>query len=270
MRPSRRTGAGASGADGAIGPEWAIDARDVVKDYPAPGGRGGRQRVLGGVSIRVRPGEFAAIVGPSGSGKTTLLHCLSGIEPLSGGSVSLLGTELAGLTPRQTAAVRSGRVSFVFQSLTLIGSLTALENVMLPARIGGTPVDERRATDLLGRLGLGAHLGHRPARLSGGECQRVAVARCLYARPRIVFADEPTGSLDSGNGAVVLDLLSSIPQQGGALVLVTHDLEAASRADRVHVLTDGAVRGALVRPTPEALLEAVRDGGRGGDRRWDD
>jgi putative ABC transport system ATP-binding protein len=222
---------------------------------------GGRRRppvpVLRGISLDVGAGEMVSIVGPSGSGKSTLLHCLAGLEPVDAGTVVLAGRELGALRRGALAAHRRAHMGFVFQSYNLVPSLSARENVALPARIarrGGRRADVDGA---LAAVGLSDRAGSLPGRLSGGQQQRVAIARVLAMRPDIVFADEPTGALDTASGSEVLRLLRAAADDGQAVVLVTHDLEAASRGDRVLVLRDGAVHGELRAPTPERVFDAV-------------
>lgn len=227
-----------------------LRARGVTKTYPA--GRRDRVPVLRGIDIDVRAGEMVSIVGPSGSGKSTLLYCLAGLEPVDDGEVLLGADRVDGATPAQLAKWRRDRLGFVFQSYNLISSLSVRENVALPARLA-----KRRTPDAEGALravGLADHAGKRPGELSGGQQQRAAIARVLAAGPPLVFADEPTGALDTTTGAVVLDLLRGYAIGERSVVLVTHDLDAAARADRTVVLRDGAVVAQLVRPTSAEIL----------------
>lgn len=213
--------------------------------------------VLHGIDLAVARGEMVSIVGPSGSGKSTLLACLAGLEPPSAGTVTLAGHDLGRLSPSRLARLRRDRVGFVFQSYNLIPALTAGENVLLPARLRGQKVtadDARRALADVGLEGKGAAF---PANLSGGQQQRVAVARAVFATPDVVFADEPTGALDAKAGETVLRLLRAATGAGSAVVLVTHDLDAAALADRAVVLRDGVVHHELVRPTASALFDIV-------------
>ncbi len=213
--------------------------------------------VLRGISLAVHRGEMVSIVGPSGSGKSTLLYCLSGLESYDSGSVRLAGRELAALRRGALASLRRRHVGFVFQSFNLIPSLSARENIALPARLARQGVDRKHVDRALVDVGLSDREGHRPAQLSGGQQQRVAIARVLALRPDIVFADEPTGSLDTATGADVLRLLRASAGEGRSVVMVTHDLEAAALADRVLVLRDGAIHDELRGPTPEQVLEAI-------------
>ncbi len=213
--------------------------------------------MISDVDVRVLPGEFIALVGPSGSGKSTLLYCLAGLEPANTGEISLMGVPLRGLSRARLAKLRRDSVGFIFQAYNLVASLTVRENVALPARLSGKRVDRPAVDVLLDQVGLGGRGSHRPAELSGGQQQRVAIARVLAAQPRVVFADEPTGALDSRSGAVVLDLLQQAAASGTAVVMVTHDMEAAARADRVLVLRDGRIQRELVRPTVEDIFASI-------------
>jgi putative ABC transport system ATP-binding protein len=214
-------------------------ARDLTKSY-----RSGEHEltVLRDVNFSIPQGAFVAIVGPSGSGKTTLLGLLAGLDTPTRGTVLLDGADLAGLDEDARARLRGAKVGFVFQSFQLIPTLTALENVQVPLELRGDSNAGDRARELLRRVGLGDRLHHFPTQLSGGEQQRVAIARGFVNAPRILFADEPTGNLDSDTGARIVELLESINRESGAtIVLVTHDLQLASRAQRVIRLSDGRV-----------------------------
>jgi putative ABC transport system ATP-binding protein len=214
-------------------------ARELTKEYLS----GGRPlAVLRDVSFDVAQGSFAAIVGPSGSGKTTLLGLLAGLDVPTRGRVLLDGTDLSTLDEDARARLRGARVGFVFQSFQLIPTLTAVENVAVPLELRGERGAARRAADLLERVGLGGRGHHFPAQLSGGEQQRVAVARAFVNRPRVLFADEPTGNLDTTTGARIVELLEALNREDGTtVVLVTHDLALAGRAGRVIRLADGVV-----------------------------
>ncbi len=202
---------------------------------------GGEQiAILDALSLRVTAGESVAIVGASGSGKTTLLSLLAGLDSPTAGSIMLAGQPLSSLDEDGRAALRAGRVGFVFQSFQLLAGLTALENVMLPAELAGRADAEALARDTLAKVGLAARTGHYPYQLSGGEQQRVAIARAFAAQPEILFADEPTGNLDAATGSRIVDLLFELNRERGAtLVLVTHDLNLAARCDRVLRLRAG-------------------------------
>ncbi|MEU6349013.1 ABC transporter ATP-binding protein [Streptomyces sp. NPDC047072] len=233
-------------------------AVDLVKVYR----QGGTQvRALDGVSVDFAPGRFTAITGPSGSGKSTLMHCLAGLDSPTSGRVVLGGTELTGLSDRRLTRVRREKVGFVFQSFNLLPQLTALENIVLPATMAGRPYDRFLLDHLVGALGIGDRMSHRPAELSGGQQQRVAVARALLARPSVLFADEPTGNLDSRSGAEVLDILRRAANDlGQTVVMVTHDPHAAAYADRVLTLTDGRIINDVAttaEPNAPRMLRAV-------------
>jgi putative ABC transport system ATP-binding protein len=214
-------------------------ARDLTKSYQS-----GEHEltVLRDVSFDIPAGAFVAIVGPSGSGKTTLLGLLAGLDTPSRGAVVLDGADLTRLDEDARARLRGEKVGFVFQSFQLIQTLTALENVQVPLELRGESHAAERATELLQRVGLGDRLDHFPTQLSGGEQQRVAIARAFVNQPRILFADEPTGNLDSDTGARIVELLESINRESGAtIILVTHDAALAARAQRVIRLSDGRV-----------------------------
>jgi putative ABC transport system ATP-binding protein len=213
--------------------------RDLEKTYPS----GGRPlTVLRDVNFSIDEGDFVAIVGPSGSGKTTLLGLLAGLDVPSSGSVRLEGTELASLSEDARARLRRHKVGFVFQSFQLIPSLTAQENVQVPLELRGESGAAERAAELLARVGLEKRRHHYPTQLSGGEQQRVAVARAVVHDPRVLFADEPTGNLDAATGQGIIEMIAELNRNFGiTLVLVTHDPGVAARARRVIRLADGAV-----------------------------
>ncbi|WP_329118180.1 ABC transporter ATP-binding protein [Streptomyces sp. NBC_01465] len=201
-------------------------------------------QVLNGVHLTVSEGETVALVGPSGSGKTTLLYCLAGLLRPDAGKVSFRGADIVGLGEQERSALRRTSFGFVFQSAELVPELTLRENIELPLELTGVAGKERRrrTDELLERLGLGAQSGKRPAKVSGGQAQRAAVARAVAHRPAVVFADEPTGALDTANGATVTDLLLDLAKESGSsIVLVTHDRDLAARAGRTVELLDGAV-----------------------------
>lgn len=219
-----------------------LEAVEVHKRYPGPAG--GVLEVLSGISLTVKAGEAVAIIGASGAGKSTLLHIIGALDLPSEGDVRLGGTSIAGLAPRDLAALRNRHVGFVFQFHHLLKEFTALENVMMPRLIaGGRPGEEEAvARDLLSAVGLEARVDHKPTELSGGEQQRVAVARALANDPLLLLADEPSGNLDHHTSQALHDLLFEIRERRGtSMVLVTHNLELAGRADRVLRLTEGSL-----------------------------
>ncbi len=234
---------------------FAVRAAGLVKVY----GRGAAAvRALDGVDLDVPARRFTAIMGPSGSGKSTLMHLLAGLDTATSGTVRLGGTELGSCGDAELTAVRRDRIGFVFQAFNLLPQLTAEQNLDLPARLAGRRPDPAWRDALVDLLGLRPRLGHRPAELSGGQQQRVALARALLTRPEVVFADEPTGNLDTTTGREVLELLAhSVRDLGQTVVMVTHDPVAASYADRAVLLRDGRVAGELVAPRPDAVLTAL-------------
>jgi putative ABC transport system ATP-binding protein len=229
---------------------------DVWKVY----GSGEAQVIaLRGVSVELAKGHYTAIMGPSGSGKSTLMHCLAGLDSVTRGEVYIGQTRLTGMSDRQLTALRRTAVGFVFQQFNLLPTLTAEENITLPLAIAGRKPDRAWFDTVIDTVGLRDRLGHRPSQLSGGQQQRVACARALVARPDVVFADEPTGNLDSRSGAEVLGFLrNSVREFGQTIVMVTHDPNAASYADRVIFLADGAVVDELRDPTADAVLDKLK------------
>jgi putative ABC transport system ATP-binding protein len=216
-------------------------------------------KALRGVSVALARAEFTAIMGPSGSGKSTLMHCLAGLDTVSQGDVYLGDEKLTGLSDAGLTRLRRERVGFVFQQFNLLPTLTAAENILLPLAIAGRKPDRDWYATVVDAVGLRDRLDHRPAQLSGGQQQRVACARAMVTRPDVIFADEPTGNLDSRSGAEVLGFLrDSVRQFGQTVVMVTHDPTAASYADRVLFLADGVVVTELPHPTPEAILDTMK------------
>jgi putative ABC transport system ATP-binding protein len=234
-------------------------AKDVSKVY----GEGpGAVQALDRVTISFDSGMLAAIMGPSGSGKSTLMHCLAGLDTVTSGSVMIGDRELSGLSDRALTLLRRDRVGFIFQSFNLLPALTAEQNITLPLELAGRRPDPRWWREIIAVLDLGDRLGHRPGQLSGGQQQRVACARALITRPEAIFADEPTGNLDSRSGAEVLSLLRrSVRELGQTVIMVTHDPVAASYADRVVFLADGRVRGELLDPAAADILDALKGQG---------
>jgi putative ABC transport system ATP-binding protein len=222
-------------------------------------GRGeGAVRALDGVSLGFERATFTAVMGPSGSGKSTLLQLAAGLDRPTSGEVRLGDLDLSELGERGLARLRRERVGFVFQSFNLLGSLTAAQNVSLPSRLAGRRLGRGEIAEALGRVGLADRARHRPAELSGGQQQRVAIARALVGEPDVVFADEPTGALDTRSGREVLALLRSTVDDGGrTLVMVTHDPSAAAWADRVVFMADGRLAGELHAPSAEAVAERL-------------
>jgi putative ABC transport system ATP-binding protein len=229
----------------------------VLDDVSKTHGRGPHAvHALQGVSIEFAAHGFTAIMGPSGSGKTSLLHIAAGLEAPTGGRVELAGTPLAGLDETALTVLRRERVGFVFQSYNLMPTLTVAQNVELPQRLAGVRPPRERTREALERVGLGERLGHRPYQLSGGERQRVAIARALASDPAVLFADEPTGALDTQAAAGVLALLRD---SGQTVVMVTHDPIAAAYAERVVFLADGRIAGELLSPTREQVAERLTE-----------
>jgi putative ABC transport system ATP-binding protein len=217
----------------------ALSLQGVYLTLPAASGP---VEILKGVSFRAMPGESVAVIGPSGSGKSSLIAVATGIERTTSGEVELLGESLIGKSEDQLARLRRGRVSLVFQSFHLLGTMSAFDNVRAPLEIAGLANVDDLARSALSAVGLAQRMDHYPGQLSGGERQRVAVARALASNPAIVFADEPTGNLDRATGAMVADMLFAIARQRNAtLVVVTHDAEIAKRADRIVEMSDGKV-----------------------------
>jgi putative ABC transport system ATP-binding protein len=240
----------------AIAAEYAVRAVDVWKTY---GSGDAAVTALRGVSVALGRGRFTAVMGPSGSGKSTLMHCLAGLDTVSQGEVFVGDTRLAGLSDRGLTRLRRDRVGFLFQQFNLLPTLTAAENITLPLAIAGRRPDAAWLAEVVDAVGLGDRLTHRPSELSGGQQQRVACARALVARPEVVFADEPTGNLDSRSGAEVLGFLRrSVDEFGQTLVVVTHDPHAAAYADRVVFLADGELVDEMTEPTPAAVLERMK------------
>ena len=214
---------------------------------------------LGGVTVDLAAGEFTAIMGPSGSGKSTLLHCLAGLDTPTSGQVFVGDVDLTELNDKRLTELRRDKVGFVFQAFNLVPTLTARENITLPLDIAGRDVDEAWFDEVVSTIGITDRMTHRPSQLSGGQQQRVAGARALVSRPEIVFADEPTGNLDSKSGAELLTFLrSAVKDHGQTIVMVTHDANAASYADRVIFLADGHVVDEMREPTADRVLDRLK------------
>ena len=234
----------------------AARAVEVTKVH----GRGAAEvRALDRVSVELPAGQYTAIMGPSGSGKSTLLHCLAGLDRPTSGQVFIGDVELSRLSDRQLTLLRRAKVGFVFQAFNLLPTLTAAENVELPLAIAGRKPDRSWVDKVIDAVELRERLGHKPAELSGGQQQRVAAARALASKPAIVFADEPTGNLDSAASAELLGFLRrSVDEYGQTIVMVTHDPTAAAHADQVLFLADGKIVDELADPTPEKVLDVMK------------
>jgi putative ABC transport system ATP-binding protein len=236
-------GAGPAGSDLPAGPGVGSQAIVVARELTRRYGEGDiAVDALAGVSVEFSPARFAAIMGPSGSGKSTLMHILAGLDRPTSGTVTLDGIELGALDDKALTLLRREKVGFIFQTFNLLPILDARENILLPLSIAGRSVDQAWFDQLIDAVGIRDRLHHRPAQLSGGQQQRVAVARALVSRPAVVFADEPTGNLDSGASGEVLELLRrAVDDLGQTVVMVTHDAHAAAHADRLIVLADGRI-----------------------------
>ena len=237
-------------------PPLAARAFDAVKVY----GTGDTEvRALDGVTCGFEASRFTAIMGPSGSGKSTLMHCVAGLDNLTSGQVFLGGTDITSLREKELTQLRRDRIGFVFQAFNLVPTLTAAENISLPMDLAGRKPDAAWFDDVVATVGLGDRLGHRPSELSGGQQQRVAVARALAAQPEIIFADEPTGNLDSRSGGEILEFMRrAVDDLGQTIVMVTHDPSAAGFADRVLFLGDGRIVDEMAAPTAERVLDRMK------------
>jgi putative ABC transport system ATP-binding protein len=237
----------------------AARAVDAVKIY----GRGDTAvHALDGVSVTFLSGVFSAIMGPSGSGKSTLMHCMAGLDSLTSGKAFIGDADLSAVDERALTNLRRDRVGFVFQAFNLVPTLTAEENIMLPLALAGRKGNRDWIDNVIRTVGLADRLDHRPSELSGGQQQRVAVARALASQPEIIFADEPTGNLDSRSGAEVLGFLRrAVRDMHQTIVMVTHDPGAASYADRVVFLADGRIVDEMFSPTPERVLDRMKQFG---------
>ena len=232
----------------------AVDLRKTYGTGPAA------VNALAGVVVAFEKGQFTAVMGPSGSGKSTLMHCMAGLDRPTSGQVFIEGREIGALDDAKLTELRRDRLGFVFQSFNLVPTLTAEENITLPLDLAGRKVDRGWFDQLVGQLGIADRLGHRPSEMSGGQQQRVACARALINMPKLVFADEPTGNLDSKASAEVLSFLrGSVTEMGQSVVMVTHDPHAAAYADRVVFLADGQFVDELEAPTADGVLERMRE-----------
>ncbi len=256
MTPVQQTSPAPAAAAGTAAGTAAARGRALTRVY----GRGDTQvTALDAVDVDFQRGEFTAIMGPSGSGKSTLMHCMAGLDALSSGRAWIGDTEISALDDTGLTRLRRDHIGFVFQAFNLLPTLTALENITLPLDIAGRRPDPAWLDEVVGAVGLRPRLGHRPTELSGGQQQRVACARALAGRPQVVFADEPTGNLDSRSGAAVLSFLrTSVREMGQTIVMVTHDPAAASYADRVLFLADGRIVDEMAAPTAERVLDRMK------------
>jgi putative ABC transport system ATP-binding protein len=216
-------------------------------------------RALDGVDVEFVQGQFTAVMGPSGSGKSTLMHCIAGLDDLTDGQVFIGDTDLGSLKKRDLTLMRRDSVGFIFQAFNLVPTLSARENITLPQMLAGADVDEEWFNTVVGAVDLADRLSHRPSELSGGQQQRVAVARALAARPDIIFADEPTGNLDSRSGTEILAFMrSAVDSYQQTIVMVTHDPGAAAYADRVVFLADGKIVDELLDPTADSVFDRIK------------
>ncbi|HXX88940.1 MAG TPA: ABC transporter ATP-binding protein [Acidimicrobiales bacterium] len=237
----------------------AARAVGLVKTY---GSGHATVHALAGIDVAFERGHFTAVMGPSGSGKSTLMHCMAGLDRPTAGQTFVGATDVGSLDDAGLTELRRDRVGFVFQSFNLVPTLTARENITLPLDLAGKKLDQAWFDYLVGQLGIGDRLSHRPTELSGGQAQRTACARALIGRPDLIFADEPTGNLDSNSSAEMLSFLrTSVTDMDQSIVMVTHDPRGAAYADRVVFLADGRVVGELDSPTADSVLERIREMG---------
>jgi putative ABC transport system ATP-binding protein len=238
-------------------PRPAAGAVDAVKVY---GVGQSEVRALDGVTVAFETGRYTAIMGPSGSGKSTLMHCLAGLDALTSGAVYIGETYLAKLNDKELTELRRSKVGFIFQAYNLIPTLNARENILLPLLLGGESGDPAWIDEVVSTVGLADRLKHRPSQLSGGQQQRVAVARALAGKPEIIFADEPTGNLDSHASSEILQFMRhAVDEYRQTIVMVTHDPNAAAYADRVVFLNDGRIVDEVTSPTAEQVLDRLKD-----------
>lgn len=235
----------------------AASTTDARKHY---GKHESEVKALDGVSVEFMAGQFTAIMGPSGSGKSTLMHCIAGLDELTSGSAVIDGVDLSTLRDKALTELRREKIGFIFQSFNLVPTLSAEENIRLPLLLGNEKGDEEWIQRVIDTVNLRDRLTHRPSELSGGQQQRVAVARALASRPHIIFADEPTGNLDSTTGTEILRFMRrAVDDLGQTIVMVTHDPVAASYADRIVFLADGKIAGEMLEPTPEKVLDRMKN-----------
>ena len=240
-------------------PDGATPAARTLHASKVYGSGDTEVRALDDVTVDFSRGVFTAIMGPSGSGKSTLMHCIAGLDTLTGGQVFIGDVDLSQLNEKQLTTLRRDTIGFVFQAYNLVPTLTAAENITLPLDLAGRKVDQSWYDTVIGAVNLGDRVGHRPSELSGGQQQRVAVARALASKPQIIFADEPTGNLDSKSGSEILHFMrAAVDDFGQSIVMVTHDPVAASYADRVVFLADGKVVDDLADPTADTVLARMR------------
>src|SRR3954464_2059747 len=238
-------------------PRRIVEANDVVRRY---GSGDTSVDALRGVSLEVRRGELVAVMGPSGSGKSTLMHILAGLDQPTSGVVSIAGSELKNLSEKELTKLRRAHIGFVFQFFNLLPMLTAEENITLPLRIAGKKTDQAWLDPVRAQVGLTGRRSHRPSELSGGQQQRVAIARALLAKPSVLFADEPTGNLDSSTSTEILGVLRhAVERYLQTTIMVTHDANAAAIADRILFLADGRIVRELGRSTASEVLDALRE-----------
>ena len=234
----------------------AARARGISKVY---GWGDTRVKALDDLSVAFNRGQFTAVMGPSGSGKSTLMHCMAGLDEVTEGTVYVGDRDLSTMNDKQLTRLRRESIGFIFQAFNLVPTLTARENITLPLDLAGRKVDPEWFGDVVETLGLSDRLSHRPTELSGGQQQRVAAARAMVSRPDIVFADEPTGNLDSTASAELLEFLAeAVREHGQTIVMVTHDPVSASYADRIVFLADGRVVDTMVDPTPDRVLDRIK------------
>ena len=237
----------------------AVRAEEVTKIY---GVGEASVRALNDITVEFAAGHYTAIMGPSGSGKSTLLHCLAGLDRVTAGRITLGDIEITACSEKELTIVRRDKIGFVFQSYNLIPTLTAIENITLPLALAGKKPDKQWLDRVIKTVGLADRLKHRPSELSGGQQQRVAVARALASRPQVIFADEPTGNLDSKASAEILEFMrQAVTDLGQTIVMVTHDPAAASYAERVIFLADGSIVDEMSTPTPDRVLDRMKSFG---------